>query len=134
MVASPAFSEPKHRLYCFQNKSEKQSKSYCFGSGLLQNRYTSVFKNLTRVRHVLLHFSRFKTFLFFGHSKIKVRSCVLCVYAGTLLAVKYRDKPGRRREQPCLHRDGVGAIPAQSGNIRVSTVINRAVPLPMYML
>ena len=27
-------------------------------------------------------------------------------------AVKYRDKPGRRREQPCLHRDGVGAIPA----------------------
>ena len=42
-------------------------------------------------------------------------------------AVKYRDKPGRRREQPCLHRDGVGAIPAQSGNIRVSTVINRAV-------
>ena len=40
MVASPAFSEPKHRLNCFQNKSEKQSKSYCFGSGLLQNRYT----------------------------------------------------------------------------------------------
>ena len=33
----------------------------------------------------LLHFSRFKTFLFFGHSKIKVRSCVLCVYAGTPL-------------------------------------------------
>ena len=48
-------------------------------------------------------------------------------------AVKYRDKPGRRREQPCLHRDGVGAIPAQSGNIRASTVINRAVPLPLYM-
>ena len=48
-------------------------------------------------------------------------------------AVKYRDKPGRRREQPCLHRDGVGAIPAHSGNIRVSTVINRAVPLPMFM-
>ena len=48
-------------------------------------------------------------------------------------AVKYRDKPGRRREQPCLHRDGVGAIPAQSGSIRVSTVINRKVPLPMYM-
>ena len=48
-------------------------------------------------------------------------------------AVKYRDKPGRRREQPCLHRDGVGAIPAQSRNIRVSTVINRAVPLPMCM-
>ena len=48
-------------------------------------------------------------------------------------AVKYRDKPGRRREQPCLHRDGVGAIAAQSGNIRVSTVINRAVPLSMYM-
>ena len=41
----------------------------------------------------LLHFSRFKTFLFLGHSKIKVRSCVLCVYAGTPLtaacAVKY---------------------------------------------
>ena len=48
-------------------------------------------------------------------------------------AVKYRDKSGRRREQPCLHRVGVGAISAQSGNIRVSTVINRAVPLPMYM-
>ena len=48
-------------------------------------------------------------------------------------AVKYRDKPGRRREQPCLHRDGVGAIPAQSGNIRVSTVINRAIPLPMFV-
>ena len=32
-------SEPKHRLNCFQNKSEKQSKSYCFGSGLFQNRY-----------------------------------------------------------------------------------------------
>ena len=48
-------------------------------------------------------------------------------------AVKYRDKPGRRRKQPCLHRDGVGVIPAQSGNIRVSTVINRAVPLPMYV-
>ena len=43
------------------------------------------------------------------------------------------DKLGRRREQPCLHRDGVGAIPAQSRNIRVSTVINRAVPLLMYM-
>ena len=24
-------------------------------------------------------------------------------------AVKYRDKPVRRREQLCLHRDGVGA-------------------------
>ena len=48
-------------------------------------------------------------------------------------AVKYRDKPGRRREQPCLHRDGVGAVPVQTGNILVSTVINRAVPLPMYM-
>ena len=33
----------------------------------------------------LLHFSRFKTFLFFGHSKTKVRKCVLCVYAGTPL-------------------------------------------------
>ena len=33
-----------------------------------------------------LHFSQFKTFLFFGHSKIEVRSCVLCVYAGTRLA------------------------------------------------
>ena len=39
MVASPTFSEPKHRLNGFQNKSEKQSKSFCFGSGLLQNRY-----------------------------------------------------------------------------------------------
>ena len=37
---SPAYSEPKHQLNCFQNKSKKQSKSYCFGSGLLQNRYT----------------------------------------------------------------------------------------------
>ena len=52
MVASPAFSEHKHRLNCFPNKSEKQSKSYWFGSGLLQNRYTSVFKDLTRVGHV----------------------------------------------------------------------------------
>ena len=76
-MASPAFSEPKHRLNCFQNKSEKQSKSYGFGSRLLQNWYTSVFKDLTRVRHVFL--------LFFGHSKIKVRSCVICVYAGTPL-------------------------------------------------
>ena len=40
MVASPAFSEHKHRLNCFKNKSEKRSKSYCFGSGSLQNRYT----------------------------------------------------------------------------------------------
>ena len=38
-------------------------------------------------------------------------------------AVKYRGKQGRRREQSCLHRDGVGAIPAHSGNILVSTVI-----------
>ena len=38
----------------------------------------------------LLHFSRFKTFLFFGHSKIKVRSCVLCVYAGTPLILHTR--------------------------------------------
>ena len=45
-----------------------------------------VYKDLTRVRHVLLHFSRFKTFLFFGHSKIKVRSCVICLYSGTPLA------------------------------------------------
>ena len=30
----------------------------------------------------LLHFLLFRTFLFLGHSKIKVRSCVLCVYAG----------------------------------------------------
>ena len=56
MVASPAFSEPKHRLNCFQNKSDKQSKSYCFGSGLLKNRYTLVFKDLTRVRHVFIAF------------------------------------------------------------------------------
>ena len=27
MVASPAFSEPKHRLNCFQNKSEKNSQN-----------------------------------------------------------------------------------------------------------
>ena len=33
------------------------------------------------------------------------------------------DKWARKR---CLHRDGVHAIPAYSGNIRVSTVINRA--------
>ena len=61
---------------------------------------------------------------------------ILCrgAFCGPTKAVKYRDKPGRRREQPCLHRDGVGAIPAQSGNIRVSTVINRAVPLPMYYM
>ena len=29
-----------------------------------------VYKDVTKVRHVLLHFSRFKTFLFFGHSKV----------------------------------------------------------------
>ena len=46
-----------------------------------------VYKDVTSVRHVLLHFSRFKTFLFFGHSKIKVRSCVICVYSGTPLVV-----------------------------------------------
>ena len=51
MVAS-AFFEPKYRLNCFQNKSAEQSKSYCFGSGLLENRYSSVFKDLARVRHV----------------------------------------------------------------------------------
>ena len=51
----------------------------------------------------------------------------------------HRESPGRlsntviNREQPCLHQNSVGAIPAQSGNIRVSTVINRAVALPMYM-
>ena len=45
---------------------------------------------------------------------------------GCFQAVKYRGKPGRRREQPCFHRDGVGAIPAHSGNIPVSTVIDRA--------
>ena len=56
MVASPAFSEPKHRLNCFQNKSEKQSKSYCFGSGLLQNPYTSEFKDLTPERQVFIAF------------------------------------------------------------------------------
>ena len=27
------------------------------------------------------------------------------------------EKPGRRPEQPCHHRDAVGAIPAHSGNI-----------------
>ena len=37
----------------------------------------------------LLHFSRFKTFLFFGHSKIKVRSCVLCVNTGTPLMARH---------------------------------------------
>ena len=42
------------------------------------------------------------------------------------MAVKYRGKLGRRREQRCLHRDRVHAIPAHSGKIRVSTVINRA--------
>ena len=53
----------------------------------------------------LLHFSRFKTFLFFGHSKIKVRSCVLCVYAGTPLKVGYFF--------PIAKRDGdiIGNIP-----------------------
>ena len=60
MVASPAFSEHKRRLNCFPNESEKQSKSYWFGSGLLQNRYASVFKDLTRdltrVEHVFIAF------------------------------------------------------------------------------
>ena len=27
MVASPAFSEPKHRLNCFQNKSENSQNT-----------------------------------------------------------------------------------------------------------
>ena len=45
-----------------------------------------VYKDITRARHVFIAFSRFKTFLCFGHSKIKVRSCVLCVYAGTSLS------------------------------------------------
>ena len=27
-----------------------------------------------------------RRFYFFGHSKIKVRSCVLCVYAGTCIS------------------------------------------------
>ena len=47
-----------------------------------------VYKDVTRVRHVLLHFSRFKTFLISGHSKIKVRSCLICVYSGTSMAVE----------------------------------------------
>ena len=41
----------------------------------------------------LLHFSRFKTFLFLGHSKIKVRNCVLCVYAGTPLTMRVLPVP-----------------------------------------
>ena len=58
-VASSAFSEPKHRLNCFQNKSEKQSKSYYFGSEILPNGYTSDDWNspdVTRVRHVFIAF------------------------------------------------------------------------------
>ena len=72
MVASPAFSEHKHRLNCFPNKSEKQSKSYWFGSGLLQNRYTSVFKDLTRVGHVFIAFFAIKDiFIFWTFKKLK---------------------------------------------------------------
>ena len=40
-----------------------------------------------------------------------------CFKMFTGRAVKYRGKPGRRLEQPCLHRDDVGAIQAYSGNI-----------------
>ena len=40
-----------------------------------------------------------------------------CFKMFTGKAVKYRGKPGRRPEQPCHHRDAVGAIPAHSGNI-----------------
>ena len=40
--------------------------------------------------------------------------------------VKYRGKLGRRREQPCLHRDSFGMILVHSGNILVFTVINCA--------
>ena len=72
MVASPAFSEPKHRLNCFQNKSEGQSKSYCFGSGLLDNRYSSVFKDLARVRHVFhCIFRNLRRFYFLDIQKLK---------------------------------------------------------------
>ena len=52
----------------------------------------------------------------------------------TRKAVKYRGKPGRHREQPCLHREGVGAIPARSGNIIVSAVINVRYEGPRYVL
>ena len=60
----------------------------------------------------LLHFSRFKTFLFFGHSKIKVRSCVLCVYAGTPLLgscrlgyVEFKDFSRITRDTPTVVKD-----------------------------
>ena len=72
MVDSPAFSEPKHRLNCFQNKSEEQSKSYCFGSGLLENRYSSVSKDLARVRHVFhCIFRDLRRFYFLDIQKLK---------------------------------------------------------------
>ena len=89
MVASPAFSEPKHRLNCFQNKSEGQSKSYCFGAGLLENRYSSVFKDLARVMHVFhCIFRDLRCFYFLDIRKLKyAASCVLCVYAGTPLTI-----------------------------------------------
>ena len=63
-------------------------QKYC-RMGILQmiGIHQLVYKDVTRVRHVLLHFSRFKTFLFFGHSKIKVRSCIIYVYSGTPLDV-----------------------------------------------
>ena len=45
----------KHRLNCFQNKSEKQKKSYCFGSGLLQNRCISKDWNSPVGCHIFLN-------------------------------------------------------------------------------
>ena len=51
----------------------------------------------------------------------------------------HREYPGRLSNTVIIREDAgsnpvsTGAIPAQSGNIRVSTVINRAVPLPMFM-
>ena len=107
MVASPAFSEPQHRLNCFQNKSEKLSKSYCFGSEILPNGYTSgdwnspvgIYKDVTRVRHVLLHFSRFNTFLFLEIPKLK--------YAVGTLRIR-RHAPGCLRTDPGFIHQGRG--------------------------
>ena len=78
MVASSAFSEPKHLFNCFQNKSEKQSKSfalvqdYCkIGIIPMIGTHQLVYKDLTRVRHVFIAFSRFKTLFFLDIQKLQ---------------------------------------------------------------
>ena len=99
MVASPAFSEPKHRLNCFQNKSEEQSKSYYFGSGLLENRYSSVFKDLARVRHVFhCIFRDLRRFYLLDIQKLKYAAA----YSAYTPAIPWLLKKQSDQDLPCL--------------------------------